>query len=333
MRRRVNPQLRDVFSGGEMMSEHSHSHGHACCHSHGHNHGGTGPGHASEQSRRRLKLTLWLVLLYAFAEAVGGLFSNSLALLADSGHMFSDAASLGLSCFAIWLTDRPAGRQRTFGFYRAEIMAALINASTLVFVSGWIVLEAWHRLHSPLHVHGTMMMGVATGGLVVNLLGLFILHGGLDHNLNVRGAWLHVLADTLGSVAAILSGTVIHWFGWQQADPIISVAIAALILFSSWRLLSESTWVLMEGAPQRLKVDDVHLALAETAGVASIHDLHVWTISSGLDSLSCHVVSDGSRPYAELLETVRRIIHDRFLIEHVTIQIEPEGFLEPALPV
>jgi len=300
------------------------------CHSHGHDH--SGHSH-STANRKRLLLTLVLAAGYMIAEIVGGLISNSLALLADAGHMFSDVASLGLSVFAIWIANRPAGSQRTFGYYRAEILAALVNGTTLVAVSFFIVYEAWHRFSDPPEVQGGLMMWIAVGGLVVNLFGLAVLHGGKEHSLNVRGAWLHVLSDTLGSVAAIVAGILIQNFGWYIADPIISAVISLLVVVSAWRLLSDSVWVLMQAAPAHINVPELCSALVETPGVLEVHDLHVWTITSGMDSVSCHIVSDGTQAYDELLQRVRDVVIERFSIDHVTIQIEPEGFLEPHTPV
>ena len=278
-------------------------------------------------------VTLVLAAAYMVAEFIGGLISHSLALLADAGHMLSDVASLGLSCFAIWLTVRPAGTQRTFGFYRAEILAALLNGAALIAVSIFIMVEAWHRLWDPPAVQGGLMMAIAVGGLVVNLAGLAILHGGRNENLNIRGAWLHVLSDTVGSVAVIVSGILITQYGWYWADPAISMLISVLIVLSAWRLLAESVWVLMEGAPGGVDVNNVRLALSESPGVIDVHDLHVWTIASGLDSLSCHVVTDETRPHVDLLESLRSTVHAEFGIDHVTIQIEPAGFEERETPV
>jgi cobalt-zinc-cadmium efflux system protein len=302
-----------------------HSHGHDHCGHHGHSH--------STANRKRLLLTLILAAGYMVAEIVGGLLSNSLALLADAGHMLSDVASLALSVFAIWIADRPAGSQRTFGYYRAEILAALVNGATLVAVSFFIVHEAWHRFSDPPEVQGGLMMWIAVGGLIVNLFGLAVLHGGKDHNLNVRGAWLHVMSDTLGSVAAIVAGLLIQNFGWYIADPIISAVISLLVVVSAWRLLSDSVRVLMQAAPTHVDVPSLQAALIETPGVVDVHDLHVWTITSGMDSVSCHIVSDGSLPYDKVLQSVRDVVIEQFSIDHVTIQIEPEGFQEPNTPV
>ena len=302
------------------------------CHSHGHSH--CRHGHLpSTANRKRLLITLALAATYMVAEVVGGLISNSLALLADAGHMFSDVASLALSVFAIWIADRPAGSQRTFGYYRAEILAALVNGATLFVVSFFIVYEAWHRFSEPPEVQGGLMMWIAVGGLAINRFGLAALHGGKDHNLNVRGAWLHVMSDALGSVAAIVAGLLIQNFGWYIADPIISAVISLLVVVSAWRLLSDSVHVLMQAAPSNVDVPELEAALAETPGVVEVHDLHVWTITSGMDSVSCHIVSDDSLAYDQVLKGVRDVVIERFSIDHVTIQIEPQGFQEPNTPV
>ncbi len=277
-------------------------------------------------SRRRLSLTLLLAASYMVAEFVGGLLTNSLALLADAGHMLTDVAGLGLSLFAVWIAQRPPTAQRTYGYYRAEILAALANGATLVAVSIFIFIEAYHRLSEPPQVAGGTMMAIAGGGLVVNLLGLWILSGGRSENLNVRGAWLHVFTDALGSIGAILAGSVIWAFRWNWADPIVSVVIGVLIIYSSWRLLAEAVSVLMESAPRGLDVDDIRLAILQVPGVRALHDLHVWTITSGLNALSAHVVVGKRQPHAPLLKSVRQVLNEQFGIDHLTIQIEPEDF-------
>jgi len=276
--------------------------------------------------RRRLLVTLGLVSLYLIAEVLGGLWTGSLALLADAGHMFSDVAALALSLFAIWLAQRPTTVERTFGYHRVEILAALANGVALVAVALLILSEALERLSTPRDVLGAPMLLIAVGGLLVNLAGLWMLHGGKDSNLNVRGAWLHVLSDTLGSIGVITAAFLIWAFGWTQADPIASIAIALLVIFASWQLLRETVGVLMEAAPGHIDVEEVRRTLCETRGVLSIHDLHVWTITSGFVSLSCHVESSHQVPDDELLRTFQGVLHERFGIDHVTIQIEPAGF-------
>ena len=268
-------------------------------------------------------MTLGLVLAYMCAEAVGGLLTGSLALLADAGHMLSDAASLGLALFALWIAQKPRTPERTFGYYRTEILAALVNGATLVAIAVFIVVEAWERFRSPREVDGWTMMWIAVGGLAVNLVGMGVLHGGKDESLNLRGAWLHVLSDTLGSLQAIVAGVLIWVHGWHWADPAASVLIAGLVTWSSWSLLRDSVNVLMEATPRHLDAKEIEGALAAVPGVREVHDLHVWTITSGFESLSVHVrVTERDRD--EALAELRALLRDRFGIDHSTIQIEAE---------
>ncbi|MBI1902298.1 MAG: cation transporter [Planctomycetia bacterium] len=254
--------------------------------------------------------------------------TGSLALLADSGHMLSDMGALGLAAFAAWIADRPATSKRTYGYYRAEILAALVNGATLLAVSGFILFEAWRRLAAPTPVFGLPMLGIAAGGLIVNLACLWVLHGERGESLNIRGAWLHVLSDTLGSVAAIAAAVLVWTLKWQWADPVASALIALLIIHSSWRLLAEAVSVLMESAPRGVNVDDVRQAMYAASGVLDVHDLHVWSITSGMDSLSAHVVVADDRSPHDALAELRKLLADRFGIDHVTLQIEPEGFAD-----
>lgn len=304
---------------------HGHSHD-----SHGHSHTralGSGP-----DVRRRLWVVLLLVVVYMGAEVVGGVLSGSLALLADAGHMFSDAGSLALALFATWFAARPAPPDRTYGYHRAEILAALAHGGTLIAVAIFVFVEAWQRFRAPPEVEGTLLMVIAVGGLVINVIGLWVLHGGRDHSLNVRGAWLHVLSDALGSLQAIIAGGLILMFGWHLADPIASVVIGVLVLISAWRLTREAVAVLMEGVPEHIDIDELRAAMLAVDGVADVHDLHVWTITSGFVALSAHVVPLGDNPVAgteageDLLCRLTRELADRFSIGHTTIQIEPPGF-------
>jgi len=270
-------------------------------------------------------IVLVLTAVFMVVEAVGGWYSGSLALLADAGHMLSDVGALGLSLFAIWIARKPPNSKQTYGFHRTEILAALINGATLIAISIYIFVEAWHRLHTPVTVKAPLMMAVAAVGLVVNVGALFILQGGKSDNLNVRGAWLHTLTDALGSVQAIVAGGLIWAFGWRLADPIVSALIGLLVLWSSWSLVKETVSVLMESAPGHIDVDEVRQAILAVAEVRGVHDLHVWTITSGRESLSAHVVTiEGNSPLS-LLTEIKHALHDRFGIQHVTIQVEAEG--------
>jgi cobalt-zinc-cadmium efflux system protein len=305
-----------------MGAGHHHHHGH----SHGHAHG-------AARNRRRLTWTLALAAVYMVAELVGGLMANSLALLADAGHMLSDVGALALALFAMWMARKPATPRRTFGYLRTEILAALFNAATLVAISLFIFVEAYARFQRPEPVAGLTVMWIAAGGLAVNVAGLFVLHGGRDESLNIRGAWLHMLTDALGSVGAILGGLAVYAFGWRWADPAVSVAIAMLVLYSSWHLLRESVNVLLEGTPGHIDLEAVRGAMLEVDGVEEVHDLHVWTITSGMEAMSGHVVVGDRlqrRQSGEILSDLHCLLHDRFGLHHLTIQIEPRGFEEHA---
>ncbi|HEX2209955.1 MAG TPA: cation diffusion facilitator family transporter, partial [Longimicrobium sp.] len=272
-----------------------------------------------------------LAATYMVAEFVGGWLSNSLALLADAGHMLSDTGALALSLFALWIAQRPATPTRTYGYYRTEILAALANAATLIAISIVIFIEAFKRFHHPEPVMGLTVMWIAAGGLAVNVIGLVVLHGGKDESLNIRGAWLHMLTDALGSVGAILGGVAVWAFGWFWADPAVSVAIAVLVLYSSWHLLRESVGVLLEGTPPHIDLEAVRAGMERVEGVEEVHDLHVWTITSGMEALSAHVVVGERalrRESGEILADLHCMLHDEFHLHHLTIQIEPRDFEE-----
>jgi cobalt-zinc-cadmium efflux system protein len=270
----------------------------------------------------RLGWTLALVVLYAAAEVAGGLASGSLALLADAGHMVSDAAAIGLTLFALRFARRPPSPTRTFGYYRAEILAALVNGATLVGIAIFILVEAVERLYQPTAVEGPLMLMIAAGGLLVNLAGLYLLRGSQHGNLNIRGAWLHVLTDALGSVQAIAAAALIWVFGWYWVDPVASILIALLVVYSSWALLRQSVAVLMEGAPGHIDVDAVREALTTVSGVDELHDLHVWTITSGFVALSAHLVVGAVSSGPEVLRLSERCLADRFGIRHSTLQLD-----------
>jgi cobalt-zinc-cadmium efflux system protein len=288
-------------------------------HHHHHDHAPRG------QNKRRLAATLVLTLAYMFAEVVGGWLSDSLALLADAGHMLSDAAALGLSLFAAWIAHRPPTPQHSYGYYRAEILAALANGATLAAISIVIFVEAVARFTEPHPVEGGWMIGIALGGLFVNLIGLALLHRGRSESLNIHGAWLHLMTDALGSVATLAAGGLIWAYGWQWADPAASILICLLVVYSCWDLLKESIAILMESTPKNLDLDAVRNALIAGPGVCSVHDLHIWTITSGMVSLSAHViVADDQSPQTSL-GNLRKMLHDQFGLDHTTIQIEMQG--------
>ena len=269
---------------------------------------------------------LILTLLYTVAEVVGGIVSGSLALLADAGHMLTDNLALCIALFAAWSARRPPDQARTYGYQRAEILAALANGVALVLISGAIVWEAWERISDPHEIRFGLMGLVAGGGLLVNIIGAWILHGGRHQNLNVRAAYLHVLGDLLGSIGAIVAAVLIGLFGWIWADPLASVIIAGIIVFSSVRLVRASMHVLMEGAPAHIPIGEVRACLESLDGVAGIHDLHLWSLSEGSTILTAHLVSDHSVRTGTLLRTATRALDERFGIRHATLQVEPPDF-------
>lgn len=295
------------------MSEHSHAHA------------GGGGDLSRESSRRALALTLALTTTFLVAEVVGGLLTGSLALLADAAHMLSDSLSLGLALLAVWLAQRPATAQRTFGYKRAEILAALANGITLVAVSIWIFVEAYRRLEDPPEIVGGWMLAVAVVGLVVNGVAVLVLHRGGDESLNVSAAMRHVLADLLGSVGVIVAAVIIITTGWEYADPIVSALIGVLILASSWSILRDTTQILLEGAPPGLDVSAVGREMASVPGVVEVHDLHIWMITSGFPALAAHVlVAPDDDCHAKRAE-LAAMLHDRFEIDHTTLQMDHAG--------
>lgn len=261
------------------------------------------------------------------AEVVGGLWTGSLALLADAGHMLTDAASLLLALGALWMAGRPATTSHTWALARVEILAALINGLFLWIVVVWLVWEAIERLGEAHAVLAGPMMAIAAGGLVINGIALFVLRSRhpeeAERSLNVHGAWLHVAGDLLGSLGALAAGAVIWTTGWVAADLVASLAIGALILVSSWRLVRETVHILMEGTPRDLDVDDLIFQLSAVEGVDGVHDLHVWTITSGYTALSMHVTCEHGVSREMLLARTNRLLRERFRIVHTTIQIEP----------
>lgn len=277
---------------------------------------------AAGASARRLALVLALVLGVLVVEVVGGLLTNSLALLADAGHMLTDAAGISLALLAIWFARRPATPQRSFGFYRVEIFAAVANAFILFGVAGYIVVEAIERFSAPPEVVGLPMLGVAVVGLIVNLASMRLLHRGAQASLNLRGAYLEVLGDLLGSIAVIVAGVVILLTGWNPIDPIASVVIAALILPRTWSLLREAVDVLLQATPKGVDLDEVRQHIRRADGVVDAHDLHAWTLTSGIHVVSAHVVVQPSADAARVLDELCACLADDFDFEHSTIQLE-----------
>jgi cobalt-zinc-cadmium efflux system protein len=300
-----------------MDSENGHRHAHGA-HSHTHAHDAL-----SARGRSRLLFVLVLTAVYMLAEAAGGWLTGSLALLADAGHMLADVAAIALALVAARFGARPASPTKTFGYYRLEILAAFVNGVALAAVSLFILYDAYGRwLAPPVIERGGLMTAVAAGGLLVNLVCAFLLHGDHDKDLNVRGAWLHVVGDALGSVGAIAAGALVTFWGWHAADPLFSALIAVLIVWSSWNLIREATNVLLEGTPAHINLAAVEDVILSTDGVEDVHDLHVWTITSGRDALSAHVRHGREASPAQLLRSLRSKLHDQFGVDHLTIQME-----------
>jgi cobalt-zinc-cadmium efflux system protein len=297
---------------------------HAHPHRHNHNHHvGTGRG---------LYAAVVLTLGFALIEAGGGLWSGSLALLGDAGHMFSDTAALALAAFANWIGRRPPSARHSYGFARAEVLAALVNSVLMLAVVVAIVVEAIARLQTPQPVAGAPVMAIAGAGLAVNILVLLVLSRGAE-DINTRGAILHVFGDLLGSIAAIIAGAVIFFTGWTPIDPLLSILICVLILVSSLRLLREALHVLMEGVPRNLDLTEVGRRLAGVRGVVSVHDLHIWTPASGSAALSAHVIVEDLSEWMTTLEALRALLSARYGIEHVTLQPETKDGLVGIVPL
>lgn len=278
-------------------------------------------------NRRPLVIALLITATFLVVQIIGGLVTNSLALLADAGHMATDVAALALALLAIWLARRPATPERSYGFARAEVLAALVNAATLVAISIYIFWEAFRRINEPPEVDSGPMLAVAVAGLAANVASAWVLTrgGGHEHNLNMRGAFLHVVGDMLGSIGAIIAAFVMLTTGWYLADPILSAGIGLLILWSSWRLLRESVDVLLEATPKGIDATEVRTSMVQVEGVSGVHDLHIWTVTSGLIALSAHIEVTAARDWHELLDESTGLLRERFGIAHVTLQPETAG--------
>src|SRR5215208_3927119 len=299
--------------------------GHSHLHE-GHSHGGGGHSHGlGSQNARALATALAITLTYTVAEVIGGLITGSLALLADAGHMLSDNFSFGLALFAFWLSAKPPSPERSFGYKRAEILAALVNGVTLVAISILIFYEAYRRFQEPPEILGGPMLAVAVTGIVVNIAGVLILSRSGGESLNVQGALRHVLADAAGSAGAIAAATVIVLTGWSYADPLISILIGLLVLGSSWGLLRDSVNVLLEEAPRGIDVERVGRKMAEAEGVEEVHDLHVWTITSGFPALSAHVLVGRDENCHARRRDLEELLAREYGIEHTTLQVDHAG--------
>jgi cobalt-zinc-cadmium efflux system protein len=285
----------------------------------------SGTGAAPTRSTRHLAVALGLTAGFAIIELVGGLWTHSLALLSDAGHMFGDIVALTISLFALHLARRPPTASKTFGYHRVEILAAFVNGLGLWLIVGLIFHEALQRFAAPPPVRSAGMTAIAAAGLLVNVASLLVLHPSRQSNLNLRAAFLHVLSDALGSVGALVAGTVMLTTGWYVADPLASIGIGVLILYNSWGIVRESVDILMQGTPRDMRLEDVECCLLAIGGVRQVHDLHVWTLTSGRYLLSVHLVVDGDADPRQVIDSAQRSLWDRFEIGHATVQIEPEA--------
>ncbi|NIO09209.1 MAG: cation diffusion facilitator family transporter [Deltaproteobacteria bacterium] len=271
---------------------------------------------------RPLAAALAITFLYFVVEVIGGIYTNSLALLSDAGHMLSDIAALGLSLCAFQIARRPATPQKTFGYHRLEIVAALVNGLVLWLIVGVIFHEAFHRFFTPPQVQSVGMLAIATMGLAVNIVAGFILYRSHHESLNVHSAFLHVVGDALGSVGAMVAALIMIYTGWYLADPLISIFIGGLILYTSWGLIKESADILMQSVPRGISLDQVKEAMEGVTGVMKVHDLHIWAVTSGVFTLSAHAVVNGERDFHQVLSDMEKTLSERFDIRHTTIQLE-----------
>jgi cobalt-zinc-cadmium efflux system protein len=287
--------------------------------SHPHSHG---PG-----GKKRLVLALSITASWFLIELAGGIYANSLALLADAAHMLTDLGALGLSLFALKIAARPATHEKTYGYLRAEILAAFANGIFLILLGLFIFYESYQRFWAPPDVKSLPMLIVATTGLCANLVTAALLYGSREENLNLRGAFLHVLGDTLGSIGAILAGVLIMVRQWRLADPVVSAIVACLVLYSSWELVKESVDILLEGTPRHLKISQILRDLGGIHGVVSVHDLHVWSIASGMTAMSCHIVMKTDEDANRVLAESSLLMREKYRIGHTTIQLEFENWV------
>jgi len=302
-------------------STHDHEQQHEHEHGQGHSH-----AHAAAGGKQGLLIALFITFVMMVVEIIGGLLSNSLALLSDAGHMFTDTLALALSFFAMKFAELPATEKRTFGFYRLEILAALLNGVILVLISLYIIYQAYQRILAPQPVEGTLMLVVATIGLIVNIIGALVLVKHHETSLNIRGAFLHIIGDAISSLGVIIGGIVIYYSGWYLIDPLLSILIALGIIVGAWGLMTESVSILLESAPSHINIATIAGEIEKISGVQEAYHIHVWTITSGVYALSAHVLIDdrlvsGSRA---LLDAIRAMLSGKFKILHSTIQLECE---------
>ncbi len=292
-------------------------------------HSGHAHEHRFENSRGRLSVAFWTQLGFFVVELVGGILTNSLALLADAGHMLSDVGALGLSLLALLWTAKPPTRQKTFGYHRLEILVALVNGLALWAMAACIFYEGATRFFNPPQINSTPILIIATLGLLINLLGMYVLMPERQHNINLRSAFIHLLADSFGSFATVVAGLMIYWRGWYWFDPLAGVIVGVMIVFSSWQLVWEAAEILLESTPRHIDLVQVQQALESHPDVQQVHDLHIWTITSGIYALSAHVSVENNLNRDCLAWELEELLRRRFGLEHNTIQIEGPDFHDP----
>lgn len=281
---------------------------------------------AAGKNKRRLMIVFVLTAGYLIAEVVGGLMTNSLALLADAGHMLTDVGGLGFALLAIRFAEKPPTPARTYGYYRAEILAALANSVVLIVVSLYILFEAYQRFRNPPEIASTAVLWIGSIGMAVNIAGMLILREGAKDSLNMRGAYFEVLSDLLTSIGVIIAAVIMMTTGWYYADPIVSALIGLLILPRTWKLLKDAVGILLEGTPHDVDFAALRRTIESTPGVRGVHDLHVWALTSGTNAMSVHLVVDASEPYHEVIRAVQDRVAASHPIGHQTVQIEPAGW-------
>lgn len=281
---------------------------------------------AAGKNKKNLAIVFGLTSFYLIVEVIGGFWTGSLALLADAGHMLTDVAGVGLALLAIWFAEKPASPERTYGYYRVEILAALTNAVVLILISLYILYEAYQRYKNPPEVQSAAMLGVASIGLVINIFGMYILRAGSKESLNMKGAYFEVLSDMLTSIGVIIAGIVMLTTGWYYADPIISAGIGLFILPRTWALLKDAVGVLLEGTPSDVDLAKLRESLAKIEGVAGVHDLHVWSLTSGVNAMSVHAVLAETAEHDDVLARVHEHCTEEFKITHLTVQTERGDF-------
>ena len=299
----------------------------------GHDHGHASAATAGAKHRKPLIIAFGLTAAYMLVELVTGLVTGSLALLSDAAHMGTDVLGLGMALAAITLAQREAPAQRTYGTYRLEVLAALANGLLLFGVAGYVLYEAWQRFASPPDVPGLPMMAVAAVGLIVNLISFRLLAAGSKESLNLKGAYLEVFADMLGSVGVIVAAVIIFTTGWRYADPLIGAGIGLFILPRTWKLSAQAVRILMEVAPPGLDVDQVRARILTLPGVADVHDLHIWTVTSGIETATGHVVLADDAELHSVLDQVTALLAEEYHVTHATIQCEPGNHEEHANPI